>query len=169
LHHATASGEILRQSVHSKFLLQKLRDRTALCLGPSCTRMLGSLPMSRIFRAGFCTLLAACILLGPALGPSYVLCVEAPGFVDVEPVNASCCGKDFDRNKGSGLIHACGSCSDTALRVGLHRPNYHSLCRALPTALFLLPISAPPAFDVPSRRSQPPLQKARPPGIVLLC
>jgi hypothetical protein len=140
-----------------------------MLLGPSGMPMLGSQRMSRRLRAAFCILLGACILLGPAVAPSYVLCAEEAGYVHVEPVNATCCGRHFDPQEGLGLVHDCGDCIDTALSASLHRANSHSSFRAFPTVAFIISILPTRAFDASSRCSQPPLQMARPPSIVLLC
>ena len=140
-----------------------------MLLGPSGTPMLRSQRMSRRLKAALCTLLAACILLGPAVAPSYVLCTEQAGFVHVEPANASCCGRHFDSQHELALVHDCGDCSDTALSANLHRANSNSSLGALPTAAFIISISRTPSRGASSRCSQPPLQLARPPGIVLLC
>ena len=144
------------------------RRRLALSLRPSRAIMLRWLRMSGRFRAVFCSLLAACIFFGPAVVPGHVLCVEASGFVEIEPSNAPCCGTHFNQKQGSG-VHACGDCSDSLMSAGLHRSTSPPLFRAFPGAAFSVPISFRQASTVAFGFPERPPQQVRPPGIVLLC
>jgi hypothetical protein len=124
--------------------------------------------MFRRFRAALGYLLAAWIVLGSATLPSNVLCVEAGGRVDIEPINAACCSGHFHYREAQGL-HSCGHCSDTVLSIGLDGPNSHSFSPAFPVATFIIRISIAfrSALAVGLEFSKLPRKKVRPAGIVL--
>jgi hypothetical protein len=131
------------------------------------------LSLGRIFpivRGALCYLLASCIVLGPAVVPSVIVCVESGGHVDIEPTNAACCSKPLPHFNGLGLgLHSCGDCADTALSLPLESPNSQSFSPALPAALLIVPISLRSDVALRLQDANLPLKKVRPPGIVLLC